>query len=189
MPGAWPTVEELPFASVYRWQQEGPAASVTADDEPLYTCDPATAIRHLNATTYQTIKYQRDPATTNAGLSAALLFFPDSTGARRALAQIRSDYASCTANSRHDTVTGEALAGHVSQTATDDASVAYVHYFRRSDHAPGSPEGLASDSHEYFAQRGNVLSSVRVSGGPAIDTPDGDSRVLQAMTTHLAAYQ
>jgi hypothetical protein len=189
VPGAWPTVEELPFASVYRWQQEGPAAIVTADGEPLYTCDPATAIQHLNATAYQTVKYQRDPSTTNAGLSAALLFFSDSAGAGRALAQIRSDYASCAANSQHDTVTGETLAVHVSQTAADNASVAYVHYFRRSDHAPGSPEGVASDSHEYFAQRGNVLSFVRVSGGPTIDTPDGDSRVLQAMTTHLTAYQ
>lgn len=189
VPGAWPTVEELPFASVYRWQQEGAAAIVTADGEPLYTCDPATAIQHLNATAYQTIKYQRDSATTNAGLSAALLFFPDSTGAQRALAQIRSDYASCTANSQHDTVTGEALVIHVSQTAADNASIAYVHYFRRSDDAPGSPEGVASDSHEYFTQRGNVLSFVRVSGGPTIDASDGDSRVLRAMTTHLAAYQ
>ena len=189
VPGAWPTVAELPFASDYRWKQEGPEAIVTADGEPLYTCDPATAIPHLNAVGYQTIRYQRDPATTNAGMSAALLFFPDSTNARHALDQIRSDYAACTATPVRDTVTGETLAIHVTQTEDGDASIAYVHNFRRSNNAPGSPEGVASDSHEYFAQRGNVLSFIHVSGSPTIDTADQDPQILQAMINHLSVYR
>jgi hypothetical protein len=185
----WPTAAQLPFAPVYHWTQQGPETTVTADGERLYTCDRDTAIPHLKATGYQTVRYQRDPATTNAGLSVSMLFFPDSASARHALDQIRADYTSCSANPPRDTVTGETLTTHVTQTITSDDSVAYVHIFRRSDNAPGSPEGIASDTHEYFSQHGNVIAFVRLSGGPAIDTHAQDQQILQGLSNRLSTYQ
>lgn len=189
VPTAWPAAAELPFASVYRWTPRAPEEIVTANGEPLYTCDNEAAIPHLSAIGYQVITYQRDPATSNAGLSVATLFFPDTPHAQHALEQVRSDYASCTAHSQRDTVTNEMLVTRVTQTASSQESVAYVHDFRRSNNTPGSPEGVASDSHEYFAQRGNLIALVRVSGGPRIDAPDKDTMALRALMTHLSQYQ
>ena len=188
VPDAWLTPEQLPFASTYKWSQTGPQTVTTNDPGPLYTCSPPGTLSHLGSVGYQSVPYQRDSSTTNAGIHVELLFFADPGRARQALADIATDYGDCARLVEHDTTTRETLANHVVQTVAGNSDMVYVHTFRRVNGAPGSPASIPSDNHEYFVTHGDVIGFIHVGGGAFVDDSAADTTIVAEMSARLAAY-
>jgi hypothetical protein len=188
IPDAWLAPEQLPFDSTYKWSQTGPRTVTTNDPGPLYTCSPPDTLGHLGSVGYQSLPYQRDSSTTNAGIRVGLLFFADQAHARQALADITTDYSECARLAEYDATTREPLANHVVQTVAGTFEMVYVHTFRRANGASGSPPSVASDNHEYFVTRGDVIGLIRVGGGEFIDDSARDATIVAEMSARLEAY-
>jgi hypothetical protein len=139
-------------------------------------------------TTYQVRYYTPGESSPNRDASAQLYIFEfgSSPEAQAVIQKLRASFNSCTSGSHYAAGTDNRLADSIAITATSPSGFASVHTFRSPDGSQtGSPIGIASDTHEYFAQHGTLIEALRLNGNAYIDSHDSDGQTLSTIATHL----
>ncbi|MER7671797.1 hypothetical protein ABTY61_25515 [Kitasatospora sp. NPDC096128] len=122
-----------------------------------------------------------------------MFYFKTSDAADKALNRIRQDYAGCAADMMAlgptDITTGTKINWQITRTANSTAGFAYRSVAREAGNKPADMPNLPSDSQEWFARSGNVITMVSLSGPDAEVDPTGDAaQTLETMTTRLGNF-
>lgn len=189
VPGAWTPVSQFPF-SFLNWKANMNQPAIhTADRQWFYTCfGSGTTLSHLGAVGYQEISYSATSSSAQApaGADQVMFFFPSATAAEQALTTVQHDYANCP--EQKTGLNGVPMTGTVRQTEQLDGSYAWLHTFVTANGNPGDPADIATDNHEFFVQRGNVLELVWFGGGTEFDQQSEDLGFLNRLNAGMCVY-
>jgi hypothetical protein len=183
---AWLPVRQFPFESTYQWTQSTDEPTLTS----LFSCPDGVTPAALSAAPSQAQYYSPGPSSITQGASTQLLIFefPSSSAAQAAFVELKSDYGNCNASSHYAAGSRQPLKDSVTISAHSSTGFASVHTFRASNGTEsGSPIGIASDTHEYFVQRGTLLEALRVNGDSYIDNSDADMQTLNNLASSLTS--
>jgi hypothetical protein len=181
---AWLPVRQFPFESTYQWTE-------TADEPTqsnLFSCPDGAIPASLSDAASQAQYYRPAPSSITQSASTQLLIFEfsSSSAAQAAFEEPKSDYGACDAGSHYAAGSRPPLKDSVTISALTDTGFASVHTFRAADGTEaGSPIGVASDTHEYFVQRGSLVEALRVNGDSYIDSSGTDIQTLNNLASCL----
>lgn len=154
----------------------------------LFSCPDEAAPASLDTATSQAQYYRPGPSSITEGASTQLFVFEFSSDSavRATFEELKSDFGSCDAGSHYAAGTSRLLKDSVTISALIDTGFASVHTFRNADDTEaGSPIGIASDTHEYFVQRGTFIEALRVNGDSYIDNSAADMSTLNSLASCL----
>lgn len=189
---AWAPPGQLPFEDGAQWRQTLPArpSIEVGNTEVFYaTCTgfPAGAVG-FQEVIYNTRALSPYPFDGGAGGYLArqtLFFFPTAAAAHAALETVVSGYAHC------PPLYGPAtpkLVSTVVPTGQIQDGYAWLHTYRQPSGGQQARYPWTPDVHEYFVQRGNVLTLADVEGGEAFDSTSQDRQFLVTLAAHLSVY-
>ena len=186
VPGAWTPMSQFPFSSL-KWKANMSQPVIhTMERQWFYSCYGPGTLAHLGASGYQEMTYTATLTGVYSSADQVMYYFTSTDAAAQALATIRNDYANCPELTTG--TNGVAMTGALHLTEQLDGSYAWLHTYRTANGSPGSPADLASDNHEFFVQRGNVVEAVWFGGGPEIDSQFGDAGFLNSLNASMCVY-
>ncbi|WBP87750.1 hypothetical protein [Kitasatospora cathayae] len=191
----WLKAPELPLNSAFHWQgAAGTPTNTTGDFQWLWVCGTGSPTTELQTTSISTLNFSAAGSGASTVRAAQLMFyFRTADAADKALNRIQQNYAGCAADkAAHgptDMTTGAKVSWQITRTANSTAGFAYSSVAREAGGKPANMPDLPSDSQEWFARSGNVITMVSVSGPDAEIDPTGDAaRTLETMTTRLGNF-
>ena len=184
---AWLTAAQLQDATGFSWAGGAiPLRTMDAAENNLGTClsgDP----RQVGAETRWQIGADINRSAGGQAYQVQY-FYPNAAAARDGLAAFEAVYAHCQGVGTRNYLLDPHLIDTVRDTVQADGRFAMLRTVRHPDGTAASSPAVGSDSHEFLAQKGNVIYFFGLYGGPAIDDSTHDAQVLAAMLTALGNY-